>query len=334
MPADEVTHAPPAGVAALPEPVQEFLATKPDSGSPDDPVALRRAAIHRGSDELFHRFSAPVEPVPTQEHRVPAAGHPDGLRVRVYRPELAGPLPVHVFLHGGGWWLGSIDELVNDALCHQRAREAGCVVVAVEYRLAPENPFPAPFDDGLAAVRWAHDHATELGGDAAVLSVGGISAGATLAAAIALACRTDGPPLVGQVLEVPPLDLTLQTMRCSGVADDFGITRAEMELCRSLYVPDGVDLHDPRVSPLLALDLVGSPRTTVLAAEFDPLYLDGRRFVARLRGCGVPARYAIHAGAVHGSLSLTASWSGARRWQQEVIQALRATHRTPAALSR
>lgn len=315
--------------SALPAAVAEFLQTKPDSGSPDDPISDRRTAIGRASDELFRMFGAPAAAI-VGVHEVVAPNGAAGVRLRIYRPRSESTLPVHVFLHGGGWWLGSVDELVNDALCHHRAAAAQCIVVAVEYRLAPEHPFPAAYDDCRTGLAWAATHAEEFGGDPTTVSVGGISAGATLAAAVALASRTDGRSLVGQILEVPPLDLTLHTMQDSGVPDDYGITVAEMTWCSELYLA-GADPRDPRASPLLATDLRGSAPAHLLAAEFDPLRLDAERYGERLREAGVSVRLTVHPGAVHGSLALTGSWSGARVWQQEVVEALRSIHGTPAA---
>ena len=309
--------------------VRRFLDTKPDSGSETDPVTTRRAAILAASDRLFEQFGAPgPELAAVEEHVVTHAGGP--VRLRVYRPDTEPGHPVHVFLHGGGWWLGSVDELVVDATCRERAVHGGSVVVSVEYSHAPEHVFPRAVEDGYAALEWAAANATAIGGDPTLLSIGGVSAGATLAAAVALAARDrHGPVLSLQVLEVPPLDLTLDTMRSSGVGDAYGITVAEMEACTALYLPDTTRASDPLASPLLALDLAGLPTTVVLTAEHDPLRADGALFAARLSVAGVPVTHVQQAGAVHGSLALTGTWPPARAWQDRVATALRAVHRGP-----
>jgi acetyl esterase len=305
--------------------VEAFLSTKPDSGDPAAPVADRRALIHRGSDELFAKFGAPVTPVGVTEFTVDRPG--GAIRVRVYRPETAQPLPLYVFLHGGGFWLGSVDEQVNDAMCHDRSGRAECVVVAVDYRLAPEHPFPVPLEDCLAGLSWAVEHAAELGADPVRVAVGGISAGANLAAAVTLLARERGGPRIDlQILEVPPLDLTLDTMRSSGISDDFGITVDDMRLCGDLYLGAGQDRHDPLVSPLLAGDLTGLPAAHIMSAEHDPLRLDGERYANRLRDAGVPVSFEIHPGAVHGSLALTGTWPPALIWHQDVVTALSRLH--------
>lgn len=311
--------------------VREFLAAKPDSGDPQDPVARRRAAIHGGSDAMFDTFGTQPAAVFAYQDVLVRRDHGE-IRVRVYRPSGATGLPVHVFLHGGGFWLGSIDERVNDAICRDRCRGANCVVVAVDYRLAPEHPFPTPVEDCYAALLWAVEHASSFGGDPANVSVGGISAGANLAAAVCLAARVrQGPALRLQLLEVPPLDLTLETMRACGVGDEYGITLAEMRTCNELYLRSTGDERHELASPLLARDVDGLPPARIMTAEYDPLRLDGERYAARLGRAGVPVLHTVYPGAVHGSLILTGTWPPARRWQSDAVDALRHAHRSAPA---
>jgi acetyl esterase len=311
----------------LDDAVRTFLSTKPDSGSPDQPIDQRRALIRAGSDSLFDAFGAPVDDVYARDEVELLSGG-TSIRARVYRPNQAAGLPIHIFLHGGGFWLGSIDERVNDAMCRQRSREAGCLVIAVEYRLAPEHRFPAPVEDCYAALAWAVEHADDLGGDPDNISIGGVSAGANLAAAVALAARDrQGPRLRAQVLEVPPLDLTLDTMRACEVGDEYGISVDEMDLARGLYLRSPEDARDPLASPLLAPDLTGLPPAWIMTAEFDPLRLDGQRYAARLRDAGVQTSHRTYPGAVHGSLALTGNWSPARTWQHDVVEVLREAHK-------
>lgn len=310
----------------LDEAVRTFLSTKPDSGDPDAPPAERRAVIRAGVDALFTMFGRPVAPA-HDERDITVEGPGGRLRLRVYRPSDRTGRPIHVFLHGGGFWLGSVDELVNQATCRSRSTGADCVVVAVDYRLAPEHPFPAPVEDCYAGLRWAVEHAAEIGGDPANVSIGGVSAGATLAAAVALLSRERrGPALRLQLLEVPALDLTLAGMRASGVGDDFGITVDEMALCRDLYLPAPAAARDPLASPLLAGDLAGLPATRVMTAQFDPLRHDGERYAERLRAAGVDVSYSCYLGAVHGSLALTGTWPTAGIWQDDLLRCLREAH--------
>jgi acetyl esterase/lipase len=306
--------------------VRKFLDTKPDSGDPAQSIAARRALIGQGSDFLFDMFGEPVEPVGVEDDFV--VPRPDGtVRVRVYRPSAGADLPIHVFLHGGGFWLGSIDERVNEAICRDRSRRAGCVVLAVDYRLAPEHRFPVPLEDSYAALLWAADNAGRIGGDASNISIGGVSAGATLAAGVTLLCRDRGGPEIRlQVLEVPPLDLTLDAMRKSGISDDYGITVDEMRLCRDLYLDSPESARDPLVSPLRVSDPTGLPATRIMTAEWDPLRLDGELFAARLGAAGVAVTHQRYPGAVHGSLALTGTWPDARTWHDDVVRTLRSAH--------
>ncbi|WP_111765544.1 alpha/beta hydrolase [Nakamurella deserti] len=316
----------------LDAPVAEFLAFKPDAGASGTPVADRRRAILDASDEIFRRFGEPAPDVASvTDHVVDQPG--GAIRVRVYRPHAAAPLPVHVFIHGGGFWLGSVDELVVDATCRERSTGADCVVVAVDYRLAPEHPFPTPVEDCYRALLWAHEHAASLGGDPSVLTIGGVSAGANLAAAVTLAVRDrGGPPLALQLLEVPALDLTLSSMVASGVGDDHGISVADMAVTVDLYLPAPADPTSPYASPLLATDLRGLPPAHILTAEFDPLRHEGERYAERLRDAGVPVVCRRQPGAVHGSLALTGRWEPARQWRAHLLDALRqAHHRAPGA---
>lgn len=314
--------------------VREFLATKPDSGSPDDPLPRRRRAILAASDELAARWTTPgPRGVAVRDVEIDGPAGPNGtddptapLRLRVYDAGPASRHGVHVFLHGGGFWLGSVDEDVVDATCRERAA-TGCVVVSVEYRHAPEHPFPAAVEDGYAALCWVVENASALGVDSDALSVGGVSAGGTLAAALALAARDrSGPAIDLQVLEVPLLDLTLATLHASGVPDDYGLTAAEMAMCVEQYLSDPAQATDPLASPLLADDLSGLPEALVLTAELDPLRDDGARYAERLQESGVPATHVRAPGMVHGSIVLTAEWEPARAWQARVHDALRAVH--------
>jgi acetyl esterase len=310
----------------LDQAVRTFLSAKPDPGEPDAPIARRRTAIQAGTHALFAMFGRPVAAAHSErDFEVAVAG--GRIRLRVYRPGPEAGLPIHVFLHGGGFWLGSIDETVNEATCRSRCTGAGCVVVAVDYRLAPEHRFPTPLEDCYAGLRWAVDHAAAIGGDAANVSIGGVSAGANLAAAVAILARERrGAPLRLQLLEVPPLDLTLDGMRNSGVGDDFGMTVDEMALSRDLYLPSAEDARNPLASPLHADDLSGLPAAKIMTAQFDPLRYDGERYAGRLQAAGVPVSHSCYRGAVHGSLALTGAWPAARVWQDDLLRGLREAH--------
>jgi len=246
------------------------------------------------------------------------------------------PLPAHVVLHGGGWWLGSISERVNEAICRYRCLHANCVVFAVEYRLAPEHPFPAAIGDIHAALCWISASAAELGIDARNISLGGTSAGANLAAAVTLMARDgSGPPLAFQLLEVPSLDLTGEIVREALATEELRPMAsfvAERDTAVSRYLRDPGDAGAPLASPILADDLSGLPPAHIMTAEFDPLREEGERYARRLRESGVAATATRHAGAIHGTSFLTRVWEPARRWQHEAATVLaRAQWRTAAS---
>lgn len=303
-----------------------FLAAADPGPSTGRTVRERRTAIRALSDSLFATFSEPAGDVHSvDDHLLAVTG--GRIRLRVYRPSAERGLPVHVFFHGGGWWLGSIDEDVVDATCRERCLGAHCVVVSVDYRLAPEHRFPTAVEDCFAALEWSHANASEIGGDPGTMSVGGVSAGANLAAATAIATRDrGGPRLALQLLEVPPLDLTLELARTVGVGDEFGISVAAMEENVSLYVESQEDSRDPLASPALVDDVRGLAPARIQTAEFDPLRRDGEYYAQRLRDAGVPVSYACYPGAIHGSLSMTGTWAPARRWRDDLIDQLVAAH--------
>lgn len=292
--------------------------------------AEQREYMHLLSDLIFLRYGLPGPEVHTvEDHRIPVAG--GRILVRLYRPSDAARLPGHVALHGGGWKLGSVTERVVDAICRQRCREANCVVLSVDYRLAPEHRFPVPLDDCYAAVCWALANADALGLDAANISIGGASAGGNLAAAVTLRCRDEqGPRLRFQLLEVPALDLTREMTRAtlaSGVIPD--VPQPTMNDATSSYLADRAQALDPLASPLLAENLGGLPPAHVMTAEYDVLRTEGERYVQLLREAGVPATHRRYPGALHGTAMLTRTWDQARRWQRDAAAALRRAHWAP-----
>lgn len=223
------------------------------------------------------------------------------LPVRVYRPEGDGPAPVLVWYHGGGWVIGEVET--SDATARTLCARAGAVVVSVEYRLAPEHPYPAAPDDAWAALRWVAEHASELGGDPDRLAVGGDSAGGNLAALVALRARDEGgPALRHQLLVYPCTDLRMPHPSIDENGEGYFLTKATMEWFTDHYLgPDRShgDPADPTVSPAAA-DLAGVAPAQVLTAEYDPLRDDGDAYAAALAAAGVPVHHAPHEGLVHG----------------------------------
>jgi acetyl esterase len=231
------------------------------------PVAEQREASRLLLDLNFLRFGRRGPAVhDVADHAVPVDG--GSIWIRVYRPSPEPGLPLHVWLHGGGWWQGSIDDLVSDAMSRQRAVAAGITVAVVDYRLAPEYRYPVPLQDCRHALIWMLENADRIGIDPGNVSVGGNSAGANLAAALTLLLRDrDGVRLVSQLLEVPVLDLTLGSMRRAVKEDPVQDISADLELAVERYQPRA---HEEHASPLLAADLRRLPPALVYTAQYDP----------------------------------------------------------------
>ncbi len=206
--------------------------------------------------------------------------------VRVYRPSEATGLPVVVWFHGGGWVIGGLDS--HDHLCRLLCDDAGCVVVSVDYRLAPEHPFPAAVEDCVAAYGWVAANATEVGGDPGRVAVGGDSAGGNLAAVVALTRRDAGdPPPRAQVLVYPVTDHEFDSPSMHENATGYFLEREHMRWFFGHYLRTPADADDWRVSPLRAPDLSGVAPAIVVTAEYDPLRDQGEAYGARLRAAGV-----------------------------------------------
>ena len=224
---------------------------------------------------------------------------------RLYRPR-SGMLPLLVCFHGGGWVVGSV--AVSDPFCRALANASGCAVVSVEYRLAPEDRFPAAADDAYAATRWSADHAADLGIDASRIAVGGSSAGGNLAAVVALMARERGTPSIAfQLLHVPVVDHDFDTPSYRANGAGFGLTLKGMRWFWDLYAPDPKMRDEPYASPLRAKDLSGLPPAHVVTAECDPLRDEGKAYAMRLQRAGVAATYVEYPGMVHGFTGMAMS---------------------------
>jgi acetyl esterase len=244
----------------------------------------------------------------------------------IYSPFEPGPHAAHIYLHGGGWSAGSIHQSFIDWLCRERCVGATCVVVAVNYRKAPEHKFPTGLNDCYAALLWLAEHAEELGVRPDLITVGGGSAGANLAAALTLKTRDEGGPrLAFQVLEVPAVDLTgghLTQENASG----YGLSANDLKIIFRDYLNSPDDARNPYASPLLAPDLSGLPPALILTAEYDVLRDQGEAYAKRLEEAGVPVTYSMYEGHIHGSSAFTKVMGSARAWRFEVITALRRVH--------
>jgi acetyl esterase len=232
--------------------------------------------------------------------------------IRVYTPDgepRTRPLIVH--FHGGGFCLGNLD--MDLWLCTHLAAGADAVVVSVDYRLAPQHPFPAAIDDCFAAVQWVHAHAAELGGDPGDLAVIGESAGGNLAAVIPLLARdAGGPPIARQILLYPAVDAVYWADRANTVVDQPFLTRAQIDVFLTHYLADHADLHDSRLSPLHAKDLSGLPPTHIVTGTCDVLEPEAIRYRDALRAAGVPVQLVRYTDQPHGFVNLPGLCPAAR----------------------
>lgn len=265
------------------------------------PIEEARAAI-RHEAAMFAGLPIPVGRVVDTE----VAGADGPLRARRYLPAHSpDPGATLVFFHGGGWTVGDLDT--HDQTCRFLAAHSGVQVVAVDYRLAPEHPFPAAIDDALAAFRDVVARGADWGIDPARVAVGGDSAGASLSAVTAnLAAADGGPAPAFQLLIYPATDAVGTTRSHALFADGFFLTEAQMVWYYDQFLPPGIDRSDPRVSPLRqpAEALRGVAPAYVVTAGFDPLRDEGEAYAALLRDAGVPVALRRHRGLIHGFANL------------------------------
>jgi acetyl esterase len=254
------------------------------------------------------------------------------LGARYYTPdEGGGPHPLLVYYHGGGFVICDLDT--HDAFCRLLCKHAGVNVLSVDYRMAPEHPFPAPVEDARAALRWAYEHASELGADPERVAVGGDSAGGNLATVVCqLAARDGGPAPSFQLLIYPVTDFTASRPSRELFGEGFFLTQAEMDWFNQHYIESvNADPTDPRVSPLMAEDLSGQPPAFVVTAGFDPLRDEGEEFVRALRAAGVPTAHRRFPGLVHAFINWTGISPVSRDAVVELAGATRAMLSTTAA---
>lgn len=287
----------------------------------DDMAALGHPPIVEVSPpEAREIRRAHVEPSATDVHEIRDVDA-GGVPARLYRPSAEQALGLLVYFHGGGWVVGDLDT--HDATARALAAESGHAVLAVHYRLAPEHPFPAAYDDAVAAVRWAAEHATELGCDPDKLAVGGDSAGGNLAAAVS---QRGDVPLRFQLLVYPVTDARCNTSSYDDHCDGPYLTRASMEWYIDHYLSgEEGSADDPRVSPLLADDaaLAKSPPTYVVTVETDVLRDEGEAYAARLEAAGVPTTLRRYEGMFHGFFALPEQIDAGRDAVAEAAQAFR-----------
>jgi acetyl esterase len=262
-----------------------------------------------------------IAPGPAGLSGGPASGP---VPVRAYRPKGAGRdevLPALVYFHGGGWVIGDLDT--HDVVCRTLANGARCAVFSVEYRKAPESPFPAAVDDCFSALKFVLENGKNLKIDPSRVAVGGDSAGGNLATVVALLARdAGGPSLSFQLLIYPGVDNRMGHASIETNGEGYLLTKRSMFYFRGHYLPNPADWHDWRASPLLAKSLAGLPPAFVMTAGFDPLRDEGRAYSERLQREGVPTQYREYADMVHGFITMGRALDTANTALEDCAQAL------------
>jgi len=268
-----------------------------------------------------------VDAVENLTAQTPAKGVP----LRLYRPfqaEAGRTAPCLVYFHGGGWTIGDLDT--HDNVCRHLAVHGRCVVVSVDYRLAPEHRFPAALEDADSATRWVLANASALGIDPARVAVGGDSAGGNLAAVVAMLARDreraaqGGQGLVYQVLLYPATDMAMNSASALRLAEGHFLTRDTMQWFRANYLANQADWRDWRAAPLLAPDFSDLPPAYVITAGFDPLLDEGRAYADRLAVAGVPVSYECFEGMIHGFAGMLGAMAAGRHALHRCGQLLQA----------
>ena len=278
-------------------------------------------AVRDAMDNFARAGRARGEPVANLENRtIPGPAAP--IPVRIYRPDTEPGLPVVVYFHGGGWTIGSLET--HDNSCRALANAVGCVVVSVDYRLAPEHKFPAAVDDAFAATQWVAEHAAELGGDPTRVAVAGDSAGGNLAAVVSILARDqNAPALTFQLLVYPATDAERESASMRENASGYFLELDSMRWFDGHYLRDECDATDWRFSPMRAGSLAGLPPAFVLTAEFDPLRDQGEAYARRLEEAGVPVELRRYDGVFHGFFGMRDLMEPAQQAWQDVTKALR-----------
>jgi acetyl esterase len=275
----------------------------------DQTAALGLPPIHAVSPALARVFSRarlrPAGPVVEKVEDYLVPGQAGDITARIYTPEGAGPFPLLVWFHGGGWVFGDLDSA--DSTARNLAVGVGCIVASVDYRLAPDTKFPGPAEDCYAAAQWLIENASAVNADPNKVAVGGDSAGGNLAAAVCLMARDRGGfSFVFQLLVYPVTDFDFTTRSYQENGIDYLLTKESMVWFWNHYLADPIDATNPYAAPLKANDLSGLPEAMVITAEYDPLRDEGEAYAERLRASQVPAKYQCYDGMVHGFFAMSA----------------------------
>jgi acetyl esterase len=263
---------------------------------------LRDAGVEQG--RVMLQTMAMMEGEAVEVARVESLTLGGSIPARAYAATSAGPLPIIVWYHGGGFVIGDLETA--DRTCRKLATQTGALVISVDYALAPERPFPSGPDDCFNALRWIVENAATLGGDPSRVAVAGDSAGGNMAAVTAIRARDEGVALRFQLLVYPVTDCTMTSTSYNDNAEGYLLTADSMDWFIGHYLSGGADAKDARVSPLFADDLDSLAPSLVITAEFDPLRDEGEAYAERLKEAGNDVELKRFDGQIHGFFALGA----------------------------
>ena len=292
----------------------------------DQSAALGLPPAHTVSPEearvnRLSRLSAPGPEVAKVEDRTIPSGSAQ-VPVRIYTPEGSGPFPALAWFHGGGWVVGNLETA--DATARHLAVGSGCVVVSVDYRLAPEAKFPAAADDCYAATQWIAQHASSINVVPSRIAVGGDSAGGNLAAVVCLMAKDrGGPSIASQILVYPVTARDFGTGSYRDNANGYSLTLDTMKWYWNHYLANDADASNPYAAPMQAKDLAGLPPALVITAEFDPLRDEGNAYADRLQAAGVTTTCSCYDGMIHGFFGMPAVMDKGKQAIAEAAGALK-----------
>ena len=280
-----------------------------------------KLADARAMMEGFNALAGKPEPVARVEDReIPGPAGP--LRIRAYAPTLELGLPVVVYYHAGGYVIGSLDS--HDSVCRSLANATGAIVVAVDFRLAPENKFPAAVEDAFAALQWVGRHAAELGGDPTRLAVAGDSVGGGLSTIVSIMARdAGGPPIRFVVMVYPDVDFAFDSPSWTEYGHGYFVTVEIGEWLRENYFTSPSEWSDWRASPLRCPDLSGLPPTLIICPEYNLARSDMEAYARRLQEAGVPTTFSLYEGMIMGFWCMAGSIDAGRAAIDEAAKALR-----------
>lgn len=286
----------------------------------DCSMAECRRAANEGLTQLFDEY-ARAEPAAPREIDLAIPYGQREILIRLYLPESPSMVPVHIYLHGGSWWVG--DRCFGDQVCREIVNQLGTAAISLGYSLAPESKFPAALEDSYHLIKWVFEHSQAYGFDRHRISIGGTSAGANIAAATTLLIdEQGGPKLCGQLLECPALDAGMTRPSIKQFAEGYLLTEEALQEGWGFYLNKG-DRSNSFASPLLAEDLSGLPTALIISAEYDPLRDEAEEYADRLRTAGVAVVQQRFVGMVHGFTSLTELLPQARECHQLMMNTLR-----------